>query len=483
MSEDKYVVGGDDELDQMLSDVGIEQALLPGSPLQAQPPESGTAASKQMATKTTSKSGTEPWMWADNAESEHKLRKLFGMIDRFEQDLPDDALTTGDASGDPGGADAAPRGGGDGGISSTELMHMLVNLGEDVPEDQADDMVDLIDSDGSEEIEFEEFYGVLTGRIPLDGSASAPEKSSLGGGRSIREIRKQFNLVDTDGGGFLDTDEVADLGEKMGQGLKRRHLLDAMAAMDPASTGEVTFDMFKNWLIDSKDGRSWYDFLILPESAVFAMRRKATSDKLLPPSGSPADEWRRLSVLMKLLDEATLLWGLPTDMYGVSEKAAVIEGKPGELSPAELEKEAMAMRCFLHPNMPIRTFWDIAQVILLLYLLITVPLRVAFDVTIEIGTAAFWFDVFVDLYFIVDIVFNFRTAYFDKRGIIVIDRTMIAKEYARSWLLIDVVTCLPINYIMIVSPPCTHPALRHVRASRHSLLYMVLTQAPVVSCL
>jgi Ca2+-binding EF-hand superfamily protein len=30
---------------------------------------------------------------------------------------------------------------GDGGISSTELMHMLLNLGEDAPEDVADDMV------------------------------------------------------------------------------------------------------------------------------------------------------------------------------------------------------------------------------------------------------------------------------------------------------------------------------------------------------
>ena len=64
--------------------------------------------------------------------------------------------------------------------------------------------------------------------------------------------------MDEDGGGFLDKDEVALLGDKMGQGLQRRHLLDAMEAMDPAGTGEITFDMFKNWLIDSKDGRQWY---------------------------------------------------------------------------------------------------------------------------------------------------------------------------------------------------------------------------------
>ena len=157
--------------------------------------------------------------------------------------------------------------------------------------------------------------------------------------------------VDEDGGGFLDKQEVGELGAKMGN-LQRRHLVDAMAAMDPANTGQVTFDMFKNWLIDSKDGRKWYDFLVLPESAIFAMRRKAAEDDLLPPAGNAADRWKRLAVLMKLLDQATVLWGIPTDMYGVNEKRNefISKSKPGELDPEELEKEAKAMRFFLHPN-------------------------------------------------------------------------------------------------------------------------------------
>lgn len=50
--------------------------------------------------------------------------------------------------------------------------------------------------------------------------------------------------------------------------------------------------------------------------------------------------------------------------------------------------------------MPFRSAWDIAQVILLLYLLIIVPLRVAFDAEVKFGSTAFWFDVFVDIYFI-----------------------------------------------------------------------------------
>lgn len=72
---------------------------------------------------------------------------------------------------------------------------MLLNLGEDVSETLADEMVDLIDANGSTEIEFSEFYGVMTGQIPLDGSTAASTKTMGGGGRSIREIREKFDDI------------------------------------------------------------------------------------------------------------------------------------------------------------------------------------------------------------------------------------------------------------------------------------------------
>jgi hypothetical protein len=56
----------------------------------------------------------------------------------------------------------------------------------------------------------------------------------------------------------------------------------------------------------------------------------------------------------------------------------------------------------------------------------------------------------VDIYFIIDIFVNFRTAFYDARGILEIDLVTIAREYAKTWLVIDVVTCLPISYVMIL---------------------------------
>lgn len=131
----------------------------------------------------------------------------------------------------------------------------------------------------------------------------------------------------------------------MGQGLKRRHLIDAMKAMDPTNSGEVTFDMFKNWLIDSKEGRHWSDFLVLPEGAVAALQRKAADEKLLPPAGDAAAEWKRLSVLLKLLSEATDIWGSPAELYGL---AVTTDGSTSIQSPGKtkvLFSACVSTRC------------------------------------------------------------------------------------------------------------------------------------------
>eukprot|EP01046_Picozoa_sp_COSAG06_P080848 COSAG06_NODE_28082_length_581_cov_0.715768_1_plen_78_part_00 len=47
--------------------------------------------------------------------------------------------------------------------------------------------------------------------------------------------------------------------------------------------------------------------------------------------------------------------------------------------------------------------WDVLSVFLLIYVTSSVPVRACFGVPDVLWTAAFWFDVFVDLYFVADI--------------------------------------------------------------------------------
>jgi hypothetical protein len=93
-------------------------------------------------------------------------------------------------------------------------------------------------------------------------------------------------------------------------------------------------------------------------------------------------------------------------------------------------------QCFYNPNSPGRQGWDMLMLPMMLVIAITVPFRIGFDIDVEIGTFGFWLDAIIDLYFLVDIVVNFRTAYFNSNGVIVTDAQKIATKYLKSWFTI-----------------------------------------------
>lgn len=168
---------------------------------------------------------------------------------------------------------------GDGVVKSTELMHMLINLGEEVTEELVEDMVKLVDVDGDGQIDFEEFFKVMCGKQTIGkmGREDLPEPDQRSEDQEVRhmstvEMRKLFDQIDTDKSGYLDQYEVKGLAALLGKRMKKRHLVDAMKAMDPEKTDRVTFDMFRNWLLDA--GRHWSELLVLPEASVLAIRQK-----------------------------------------------------------------------------------------------------------------------------------------------------------------------------------------------------------------
>ena len=88
-----------------------------------------------------------------------------------------------------------------------------------------------------------------------------------------------------------------------------------------------------------------------------------------------------------------------------------------------------------------------AQLIALAYVLVAVPYRIGFEK--EVGLLSFWFfvDLTIDLYFIIDIYVSFRTAFYTKQGELEYRKQAISRNYIRSWLPLDFVSCLPVNYV------------------------------------
>lgn len=70
----------------------------------------------------------------------------------------------------------------------------------------------------------------------------------------------------------------------------------------------------------------------------------------------------------------------------------------------------------------------------------------AFDDLVE-GTTTTWLiiDTVVNFSFLIDIIINFFSSYYDKEYVLVEDRKIIAKNYFKSWFLVDIISIIPID--------------------------------------
>ena len=89
-------------------------------------------------------------------------------------------------------------------------------------------------------------------------------------------------------------------------------------------------------------------------------------------------------------------------------------------------------------------------------IVIAVPYNIGFGIIVEPLSVEFWVDVAIDVYFLFDVFLNFRTAYYCDRNFhlsgsgLVTDRCKIATHYAKTWLIIDIVSCAPIAYVVLL---------------------------------
>merc|ERR1711871_1610149 len=101
----------------------------------------------------------------------------------------------------------------------------------------------------------------------------------------------------------------------------------------------------------------------------------------------------------------------------------------------------------LEPNEPASLCFNAFTLVLLLYIAIVTPYRIAFDVPPEsdLIVGVEWF---IDIYFIVDILVQFRTGYTSDTGNRILRPAMVARRYARGWFVIDILASIPFDRIL-----------------------------------
>ncbi|XP_072226361.1 voltage-gated delayed rectifier potassium channel KCNH8 [Leuresthes tenuis] len=95
--------------------------------------------------------------------------------------------------------------------------------------------------------------------------------------------------------------------------------------------------------------------------------------------------------------------------------------------------------------------WDWLILLATFYVAVTVPYNVCFigdhdDLTRSTTVS----DIGVEILFIIDIIFNFRTTYVSKSGQVIFDARQICIHYLTTWFIIDLVAALPFDLLYAV---------------------------------
>ena len=114
----------------------------------------------------------------------------------------------------------------------------------------------------------------------------------------------------------------------------------------------------------------------------------------------------------------------------------------------------------LHPGDQRRMVWDVMLVTLLVYSVISVPFQLSFPDPSDGCSSSFtkqepvfYIDLLVDCLFMIDVVVNLRTAYWEHgpntKSTLVTDQASIFVNYARGWFFFDLIGAFPINLLML----------------------------------
>ena len=181
--------------------------------------------------------------------------------------------------------------------------------------------------------------------------------------------------------------------------------------------------------------------------------------------------------------------GAPSAAAGPRERSDTVSGLPGEQGDGEVrierretmrmkeafsllessafradeEDEAWRQRALraassqwlIHPYSAFRTRWDLMLVLIITYNAFGISLRIAFDVS-ESLDGLFWVDRVVDVLFIVDLIFNFRTGTVNDAGAVVLDPAKIVWAYLKGWFVVDLVSAIPYEIFFIIAAPAAY---------------------------
>merc|ERR1711998_185071 len=126
---------------------------------------------------------------------------------------------------------------GDGAITAKELGEVMGQMGLNPTEDDLQDMINEVDTDGSGMIEIDEFIQLMV------------MKEKAAGFSQEDEIRAVFEIFDTDKNGSISHEELRKGMAKFGEYLSEGEVTELIKDIDLDGNGELDFNEFHQFVL------------------------------------------------------------------------------------------------------------------------------------------------------------------------------------------------------------------------------------------
>ena len=184
-------------------------------------------------------------------------------------------------------------------------------------------------------------------------------------------------------------------------------------------------------------------------------------------------------VLLKYVLEDRVLFGAHILSYfEMSSQAALTKAIQDKLEAAKQPTVAPTKRWLIYPESHYNWIWNSIHGLFVLLTVLVLPVRLAFFDYEE--TKWLYVDIAVDVVFFVDILKNLNTGYLEAEDTVITSRWKIARQYAKTWMLLDVISCFPLyqtigrmNSIDNEAEPTSNDFLRLFRFPRFYRLFQI----------
>ncbi|GMF45413.1 unnamed protein product [Phytophthora fragariaefolia] len=131
-----------------------------------------------------------------------------------------------------------------GSINAAELHKLFTNLGEQLTLNNVRELIKAVDTDGNGEVDFDEFLHLLRKQQDKNQYSASLTLALMFGPKELTKLKQQFLVLDTDGSGAIDENELQQLVKKLGRRADEFDLPAMLREVDADGSGTIGFNEF-----------------------------------------------------------------------------------------------------------------------------------------------------------------------------------------------------------------------------------------------